>query len=203
MTSPRIEVISGVQMIVIEDTTSDGLAYIRAIPMEAIASWSELLGYEDPADALDAILAVQDNGEPAPDPETGDNAWSATYRALSAAQQAARAAEYAAVEEGRSADPRSPRLRSALAKAEKVDEVAQARANTRARLGVPEPGQASVVATRRAAPGLDGTTGLPEQASAVAELHTLLREEYAETVRAMRTKFLETISPREATSNGS
>lgn len=53
-----------------------------AIPLAAIASWRTLLGIDSDEEAVAAILHVRDNGEPAPDPETGENAWTSAYNAI-------------------------------------------------------------------------------------------------------------------------
>lgn len=110
------------------------------IPLDALASWSELLGIVDPGDALDAILYVTERGEPEPDPVTGENVWTASYQALQEREQAQAAEAIVAKIEGRGADPRSPLLRSKLVALPLADTVATAQATARQRLGLPEPG---------------------------------------------------------------
>lgn len=53
-----------------------------AIPLAAIASWKTLLGIDSDTEAVAAILHVRDHGEPDPDPETGENAWTSAYNAV-------------------------------------------------------------------------------------------------------------------------
>lgn len=53
-----------------------------AIPLAAIASWKTLLGIDNDTEAVAAILHVRDHGEPDPDPETGENAWTSAYNAI-------------------------------------------------------------------------------------------------------------------------
>lgn len=53
-----------------------------AIPLAAIASWRTLLGIENDTEAVAAILHVRNNGEPDPDPQTGETAWTSAYNAI-------------------------------------------------------------------------------------------------------------------------
>ena len=53
-----------------------------AIPLAAIASWRTLLGIENDTEAVAAILHVRDHGEPDPDPQTGETAWTSAYNAI-------------------------------------------------------------------------------------------------------------------------
>lgn len=53
-----------------------------AIPLAAIASWRTLLGIETDTEAVAAILHVRDHGEPDPDPQTGETAWTSAYNAI-------------------------------------------------------------------------------------------------------------------------
>lgn len=53
-----------------------------AIPLAAIASWRTLLGIENDIEAVAAILHVRDHGEPDPDPQTGETAWTSAYNAI-------------------------------------------------------------------------------------------------------------------------
>lgn len=53
-----------------------------AIPLAAIASWRTLLGIETDTEAVAAILHVRNNGEPDPDPQTGETAWTSAYNAI-------------------------------------------------------------------------------------------------------------------------
>lgn len=51
--------------------------FIASIPFMAIVSRSELLGFADPAETLDAILHIQDHGDPADRPKMRDCHWDA------------------------------------------------------------------------------------------------------------------------------
>lgn len=53
-----------------------------AIPLAAIASWRTLLGIETDTEAVAAILHVRDHGEPDPDHQTGETAWTSAYNAI-------------------------------------------------------------------------------------------------------------------------
>lgn len=53
-----------------------------AIPLAAIASWRTLLGIETDTEAVAAILHVRDHGEPDPDPQTSETAWTSAYNAI-------------------------------------------------------------------------------------------------------------------------
>lgn len=50
----------GLMLIINEGIQDDGAELVREIPVQAIASFSEMLGYADPAEALAAIIAEQD-----------------------------------------------------------------------------------------------------------------------------------------------
>lgn len=141
--------------------------HIKQIPTMAIASWSELLGYQDPGEALDAILHVMANGEPEPDPVTDDNAWTEPYGALQLQKQANARAEIEAAFPTAPEGPRFPlpegegpleenqartlrRFAAAAAELDSLAEaavtpevasvvVADAQARARSVLGVPEP----------------------------------------------------------------
>lgn len=94
--------------------TDEGL--VHEIDSMALASWSELLGYTDLLDVLEAILRVREGGsEPEPDPVTGENAWTESYAVLRHREQARESEAFRALEEGTRDDPRSPALRGALA----------------------------------------------------------------------------------------
>lgn len=66
------------------DTTTPPTPAMRhdAIPLAAIASWRTLLGIETDTEAVAAILHVRDHGEPDPDPQTGETAWTSAYNAI-------------------------------------------------------------------------------------------------------------------------
>lgn len=64
-----------------KDGDPEDIGSISLIPLSAVASWGELLGMSD-SEALDAIIQVRGSGEPAPDPETGRNAWTDAYEQI-------------------------------------------------------------------------------------------------------------------------
>lgn len=97
------------------DPNNPDVTNIRDIDVQALASWSELLGIEDLEEVLEAIIEVQDRVEPEPDPVTGDNVWTDPYTLLSAREQAREQEARRALEEGTQEDPRSPLLRASLA----------------------------------------------------------------------------------------
>lgn len=78
--APPAEVTDGMATITTTPPTPD--MRHDAIPLAAIASWRTLLGIDSDEEAVAAILHVRDNGEPAPDPETGENAWTSAYNAI-------------------------------------------------------------------------------------------------------------------------
>lgn len=90
---------------------------VHAMDPAAIASWSELLGYDDPAETLEAILQARVNrSEPEPDDENGgENVWTEPYILLGHRERAREDEYEKAVYEGARDDPRSPRLRSTIA----------------------------------------------------------------------------------------
>lgn len=59
----------------------------RHIPIEAIASFSQLLGNGDDYEkTVREIMYISDHGEPAPDPVTDRNAWTSAYEQIAAEQ---------------------------------------------------------------------------------------------------------------------
>lgn len=52
------------------------------VSYNAIASRMELLGCSSAEEALREILYIHEHGEPEPDPETGENAWTSAYEEL-------------------------------------------------------------------------------------------------------------------------
>src|SRR5690625_204333 len=127
------------------------------IPALAFASWADLLGLNDPVDVLAAILHVAENGEPDPDPETGENAWTAPYIAIAHQEQAAAQAAITA-KQTQTDDPRSPKLRAALATLPLQSEVEQAQAQARAALGIPDPTPVAARTTSRGTPQIAAAT---------------------------------------------
>ena len=121
----------------------------HAIHVGAVASWSELLGYADPVETLEAILKVREEElEPEPDwSRGGENVWTDAYTLLRHREQAREAEAFRAREEGTQDDPRSPLLRSTLAAYKAVHEpvgdgecvMDRCRRTARERMGLPEP----------------------------------------------------------------
>lgn len=79
-TTPPAEVTDGMTTIATTPPTPD--MRHDAIPLAAIASWRILLGIETDTEAVAAILHVRDHGEPDPDPDTGETAWTSAYNAI-------------------------------------------------------------------------------------------------------------------------
>lgn len=79
-TTPPAEVTDGMTTIATTPPTPD--MRHDAIPLAAIASWRTLLGIETDTEAVAAILRVRNNGEPDPDPQTGETAWTSAYNAI-------------------------------------------------------------------------------------------------------------------------
>lgn len=179
----RTEIIGNVINLFYPD--SEGMETHHIIPLDALGSWSELLGIGDPGEVLDAIIHVAENGEPDPDPVTGENAWTASYLALQDREQARAATTYVAQAEGRAADPRSPKLRAAFAALPLQDPVADAQAVTRAKLGLPDPGVQRMARTMsRSAP------------SPLDDLKQTLATDLADTITEARQNFLATLRPQ-------
>lgn len=183
----------------VEEMSSEGLHHGRLIPLDAVAAWSELLSYDDPSDALDAILHVQDVGEPEPDPITGENVWTEPYQALEERQQKAAAAQQKAFFEDTRGDSEVTQSRASLVAATVEDAVAEASRKARERLGVPEPGS-SLRSSRSL--GVDASSGdflagiiLPPVSEELAEFRSRLRTDLSDTIVAKRREFIASISP--------
>lgn len=122
---------------------------IHAMDPAAIASWSELLGYDDPEEALEAILQVRVNvSEPEPDHDNGgEGVWTDPYVLLGRRERAREAEFSRARAEGKRDDPRSPRLRSTVAAHNAVHKpvdggecaMDRCRRASRGRMALPEP----------------------------------------------------------------
>lgn len=140
---------------IVEETHPDGSPAVgREIPLAQVASWRELLGIDDPAEVLKAIIHVQDNGEPEPDPETGALVWAQPYQVLQAREQAR---EDAAAETEKEGSSRSQVLATAHTAArsavhEPIDGgeclLDRVRRDTRSRLGVAHPAKKCGAETR-------------------------------------------------------
>lgn len=79
-TTPPAAVTDGMTTITTTPPTPD--MRHDAIPLAAIASWRTLLGIETDTEAVAAILHVRDHGEPGPDPQTSETAWTSAYNAI-------------------------------------------------------------------------------------------------------------------------
>ena len=79
-TTPPAAVTDGMTTITTTPPTPD--MRHDAIPLAAIASWRTLLGIETGTEAVAAILHVRDHGEPDPDPQTSETAWTSAYNAI-------------------------------------------------------------------------------------------------------------------------
>lgn len=79
-TTPPAAVTDGMTTITTTPPTPD--MRHDAIPLAAIASWRTLLGIETDTEAVAAILHVRDHGEPDPDPQTSETAWTSAYNAI-------------------------------------------------------------------------------------------------------------------------
>ena len=79
-TTPPATVTDGMTTITTTPPTPD--MRHDAIPLAAIASWRTLLGIETDTEAVAAILHVRDHGEPDPDPQTSETAWTSAYNAI-------------------------------------------------------------------------------------------------------------------------
>lgn len=178
----EIQTLDGQPHLVITEDTG-GQAHTRVIPVQALGSWAELLGMDDTGEVLAAIVHVQDHGEPDPDPETGENAWTPAYGALMAREQT-RAAE-ALREVDPAVEVRSTQLRTLLAAYSTTDQVDAGIDETRTRLGLP-PRQ---VAGRMSARTMTLTADVPDD-----ETSTALAQ-VAGLVATARATFLATLAP--------
>lgn len=79
-TTPPAAVTDGMTTITTTPPTPD--MRHDAIPLAAIASWRTLLGIETDTEAVAAILHVRDHGEPDPDHQTSETAWTSAYNAI-------------------------------------------------------------------------------------------------------------------------
>ena len=59
-----------------------------ALPLQAVATYRELLGIDDPAEVVEALLHMAEHGEPDPDPVTGKNTYTEPYQLLRLREQA-------------------------------------------------------------------------------------------------------------------
>ncbi|MDS2171603.1 hypothetical protein Q7C18_02725 [Nesterenkonia sp. CL21] len=145
-------------LIVARWVAGDGIGEEHQVDLDAIASWSELLGHTDAIDTLEAILRVAALGtEPEPDERTGENAWTEAFAVLQHREVARESEVFRALQEGTAEDPRSPALRGALAARRAVMEpigatrdcdslLARCRDKARSRMACACPTKASICA---------------------------------------------------------
>lgn len=190
----------GQRLVIIEDDQEQ--AHVREIPLEAVASFAELLGYSCPWETIEAILHIQDHGEPDHDPVTGENAWTDGYKLLAYREKARDEAYLQAEEEGTENDPRSPLLRSSFAAYNAVHKRGSAndscvmdrcRSVARERLGLNPP-------TRNAGMGarLVDTGFKTRQVTAKTERQALIEDAispHLDDVTRLRERFLSELSP--------
>jgi hypothetical protein len=86
----------------------DGEQFSVTIPVAALASWSELLGYENQLDTLEAIIHSRRY------PTDEHDLWTDVYAILAYREQEREKEHLAAEQEGTATDPRSPLLRSTM-----------------------------------------------------------------------------------------
>lgn len=167
-TTPPAEVTDGMTTI----TTTPPTPAMRhdAIPLAAIASWRTLLGIETDTEAVAAILHVRDHGEPDPDPQTGETAWTSAYNAIEKA------------------------INTTTAPADNTpdDQLTAGRNKTRGLLGLPPlPSAATAIAS---ADGTDtpATIALPAGVEST-ELDNLLAD-HADDIASATDRFIESLT---------
>lgn len=127
-----------------------------SIPFGAVGRYSDLLGLDDPVCVVEAILHFRKRGtEPPEDPATGANVWGEAFAVLTHREEAREAEARRAIREGKANDPRSPRLRGAMAarlavmdpvgaETEAESLLEQVRTAARTRLDIPCSGRAPI-----------------------------------------------------------
>lgn len=150
---------AGRVLVIHEDDDEHG-GHVREIPLGAIAVRRELLGIDDPAEVLDAIIYLQDHGEPDADPVTGRNAWTELFQLLQIREEA-REAEAALAREQRCTESEIARRAEraaydAVHQPIKGGECAldRCRREARAQLGIPDPDKKCGAETRTTPPPL-------------------------------------------------
>lgn len=175
---------------------------VHEIPLKALATYAELLGYSCPYETLDALLHIGEHGEPDPDPETGDNVWTDSYLLLAHRENAREEEFIQAQEEGRRDDPRSPELRSTLAAYNAVHipvdggecVMDRCRRGARSRLGLKDPSK-NVGSTSR----VMSTRSASRAASRAPDLQARLQETIEPRLGAIeksRRQFLASLNGR-------
>lgn len=174
----------GLMLIIKEGVQADGVELDREIPLQAIASWSEMLGYADPAEALAAIISEQDQRDednPVRDP------FAEVYQLLTHREKAREAEAATAQREGKRDDPRSPRLRAAFAAYHAVHEpvnggdcvMDRCRNEARTRLNLAAP-------SRKAGAGLRSVSAKTRRQDELAQVV----EQVAPQIQQLRAEFL-------------
>lgn len=185
--------------IVVHHTTTDetGFAWQWAweCTLEALAANQELLGYDDPGDAFEAML----QGWLHPEVElehydraTGRNVWTDVFEAIMSASQARVKEEVLAEGEGTARDPRSPQLRGLVATRDLRTDLRAAQAATRAALQVHEPGE---VPARLRAPEVALLARMAAPQDPLGGALALLRGERADEVAEARDAFRASLNP--------
>lgn len=169
-------------MLIINEGLADGVEHVREIPVQAMASFSELLGYADLTEALEAIITEQDTrGDDSP-----QDAFAEAYHLLTHRERAREDEAAKAKDEGTRDDPRSPRLRAAFAARRAVHEpvdggpcvMDRCRAEARAKLKVPAPSRNSGAGLRSVAAKTKRRDELAQVVSQVAPQVERLRGEF-------------------------
>lgn len=174
---------------------------IREIPLAAIGSYGELLGYSCPWETIDALIKMQDTQEPEPDPETGENVWTDSFYLLKHRETARDKAYFQAEEEGTAVIPQSPTLRSSMAAYNTVHQkieggdcvMDRCRASARKKLGLDAPTQNAGVSSRLRSKGF----GI-KKVTAKTELQTEIEDAvtpHLDKIPGLRESFLSELTP--------
>lgn len=123
---------------------------------DVLAARSELLGISDVVDAIEAEVAIRRDRTDVTDPNQDENAWTGSYTVLREREKARCTEVRRAIAEGKRDDPRSPRLRGAMAARRAVTEpvgaqsdrdslIERVRTDSRGRLGARHPKKPCIV----------------------------------------------------------
>lgn len=170
-------------MLIIRTTSDDPPGgHGLCAPLDAIASWGELLGTGSDAETVAAMLQAHERRDSC-DPQTGRNAWTGAYEALEAALDDTATAVSMLNQDGTTEN----------------DPLTAARNATRAKLGLPPIDDAAVQAITLAAADGDGTD--PSTGIACPTLDTdavrqaLTDATTADALEAARERFYESLMP--------
>lgn len=175
-----------------DDGTGKGEGTL-AIPLEAVAVEGELLGYADMGESLAAIIhKLTYETERSADPKTGHNVWTDAFTLLTRREQAREQEAARARQEGTRDDPRSPKLRSALAAYNAVHQpidggecaMDRCRRAAREEMQLPEPSGRCGATTRGAVPSIVDT---------VSETGATFTPESLEFLSKIRSRFLHSL----------